>query len=376
MTPAEKWVAARVYAHQGVLSFREIATQLGVSPSTVSRYLAPQSASAPRCGKKRGVPRSVLRRRALIMSIVQETVTVISNRGKTERSQKSVRTYRKFPSVRAVAREMGARGHTVSFKTVQRDLHASGMTARKKQRGPRRMVGDAEKRIEFSEAWLKRTDDMPRILFSDEKICDTNDHGSQYEWCRGGEEPSRMEREKFSPRIHVWGCIGVGVKVLVKLDAGSVTMESYRDQCLKPIVKLFKNRIFQQDGAKPHNGQESLIRHHGAELLASWPPRSPDLSPIERIWAIIQQKVDKSAPANEEQLWKFWKREWDAIDQRVVDSLVWSFADGLRECVAVKGRTISWGSVKAKKGKQSKKKLISQFFRKKATPLACFTHGT
>ena len=62
--------------------------------------------------------------------------------------------------------------------------------------------------------------------------------------------------------------------------------------------------IFQQDGAPAHNAaktqqwcQASLP---GFWAKGVWLGNSPDLSPIENLWAIVQDKLDKMAPATSE----------------------------------------------------------------------------
>lgn len=53
---------------------------------------------------------------------------------------------------------------------------------------------------------------------------------------------------------------------------------------------MFKQSfIFQQDNARPHigSGVELFLTSEGIPLL-KWPGNSPDLSPIENAWGIVQ----------------------------------------------------------------------------------------
>ena len=62
--------------------------------------------------------------------------------------------------------------------------------------------------------------------------------------------------------------------------------------------------IFQQDGAPPHNAAKTQqwcqANLSGFWAKGVWPGNSPDLSPIENLWAIVHDKLDKMAPATSE----------------------------------------------------------------------------
>ena len=76
------------------------------------------------------------------------------------------------------------------------------------------------------------------------------------------------------------------------------------------------------------------------ETLKGWPARSPDLSPIENMWSIVQSRVDRLAPSGREELWVSVKKAWDDVPIEQVNNLVGSFPTRLRKVVSVKGRTI------------------------------------
>ena len=58
--------------------------------------------------------------------------------------------------------------------------------------------------------------------------------------------------------------------------------------------------IFQQDGAPAHTAliSQAWLRTNFPSFWNKeiWPPNSPDLSPIENMWAILKEKVNKVDP--------------------------------------------------------------------------------
>ena len=51
-----------------------------------------------------------------------------------------------------------------------------------------------------------------------------------------------LGRDRWAPKVHFWGLIGVGVKKLVVLPQTAITADICRDHCLKKSLQLFKNK--------------------------------------------------------------------------------------------------------------------------------------
>jgi len=103
--------------------------------------------------------------------------------------------------------------------------------------------------------------------------------------------------EKFPKGIMVAGGLsrnGVGRLIFVTGTMSSFSylqaVESYKSD----IERLDNNLFFQQDNASCHVGKKSLefINQKFKNHLEIWPPNSPDLSPIEELWAIVQDKLN------------------------------------------------------------------------------------
>jgi transposase len=180
--------------------------------------------------------------------------------------------------------------------------------------------------------------DARSVVFSDEKMFDVNDHTCVWEWVPEDQEATPRTQERWCAKIHVWGMIGVGVRELVILPSCKVTSSVYIRSCLCKVRSTLASNglVFQQDNAPSHTADNvrAWFARNQVNVLADWPPRSPDLSPIENLWAYLQRKVSECGPLSEDDLRKFVTQEWNKIPQSLIDGLVLSFNDRLKSVLA------------------------------------------
>lgn len=70
-----------------------------------------------------------------------------------------------------------------------------------------------------------------------------------------------------------------------------------------------------EDGAKVHEGYARLPRiQHGVRGF-DWPPSSPDLNPIEKVWRWMKGELNKMAykPRTKEHLIEVLQSLWDRV---------------------------------------------------------------
>jgi transposase len=102
--------------------------------------------------------------------------------------------------------------------------------------------------------------------------------------------------------------------------------------------------VLQQDGAKAHTAKRTLayLGRKGVALLESWPARSPDLNPIETLWAILQRRVSKRFPTTYQELVVAVEAELRQLRDNELDSVTRLCATFRTRCrdVAAKGGTV------------------------------------
>ena len=103
--------------------------------------------------------------------------------------------------------------------------------------------------------------------------------------------------------------------------------------------------VFMQDNAPCHKTKliiDFFNRKHIQTL--DWPAQSPDLNPIENLWAYIKKKRTKKfgPPKSKAQLIEQVMSIWDEFDQELIQNLAKSISNRLKEVSKVKGNYTSY----------------------------------
>ncbi|CAB5369723.1 unnamed protein product [Rhizophagus irregularis] len=155
------------------------------------------------------------------------------------------------------------------------------------------------------ENWTERK--WKRVLFSDESTFTQFQQGRQgMVWREPGEElnPDCISvTVKHSPSKMFWGCFSwSGLGPIVPLN-GSVTGQTHAQVINDFVVPTLHthfpqgNGIFQEDNAVPHrSGVATAARENAGIVTLDWPAQSPDINPIENIWAEMKMMIRRRSP--------------------------------------------------------------------------------
>lgn len=243
---------------------------------------------------------------------------------------------------------------SITSKTIRNYLQRLGFVSRIAVKKPLLSSTNIVKRNEFAKQYILKTNEFwSNVVFSDETKFNLfgNDNKSKV-WRKCGEryeEKNTIPTVKFGGgSLMCWGCFSIyGTGELYFIDGimdRIIYLEILKTSLKSSIVKfnLEGNFVFQQDNDPKHTGKTIKAYFEEEKIIVlPWPSQSPDLNPIEHLWAYIKQILGNKS-RNKDDLKKEIKLIWDKITPEFCKKLIYSMPKRLEEVIKKGGKNTKY----------------------------------
>lgn len=253
-----------------------------------------------------------------------------------------------------------ALNHGISCRSVARILKREKYHPYKPQLVQELLDGDSDRRIEFCERMMEICNNDQHftynLLFSDEAtFClngTVNRHNCRY-WSIDNPHWMLETHTQHPQKLNVWAGIFRNRIIGPFFINGTLTAQRYldllRDQVVPSIEEdgqLPANIWLQQDGAPPHYAlnvrnflnETFTNRWIGRRGFIEWPPRSPDLNPLDFfLWGHLKSVVYTRRPHNLDELQQRIIEGMQLIREETLANVIQEFVHRLAYCQEVNG---------------------------------------
>ena len=196
-------------------------------------------------------------------------------------------------------------------------------------------------------------DDFYDWIWTDESKANMfGSDGIRYTWRKPN---SPLSARDFTPtakygggKLLFWICFCARrVGELVKID-GIMNADDYISilkvgyfKSLRKWSRTVRNTMFMQHKDSEHKADKTIKFVHEKKLkLVDWPAQSPDLNPLENLWAIVKQRVYNFPilPKNKDKLWARVQEVWYSITPKQCRKLIASAPERIQAVAKSKGR--------------------------------------
>lgn len=187
-----------------------------------------------------------------------------------------------------------------------------------------------------------------QVVFSDEKrFCLDGPDGFAFYWQDLRQEPRIFsKRQQGGQAIMVWAAMTYNGLSNMCLTSDNMDSIMYCNILGTEMLRFAHESasdtfLFQQDGASVHRSNYTLDWLDSNDVyLLPWPAKSPDLNPIENLWAVLARKVYRNQRQfrNVDDLKNAVIEEWNGITSSLTKNLISSMPKRCLETIKRQGK--------------------------------------
>lgn len=272
----------------------------------------------------------------------------------------------KRATLQKVTNLFSSRVKPASPSTIRRRLQDLGRNAYLAKRKPLLKP----EHLRAHRRWVRETAhrNMHTVMWTDEAQMCTNPKGQVWVRCLRSE---RYQNDTLAPRFAkehtfmVWAAIWHGGRTpLIRLDlsqsrskGGGFNSDLYIEQVLRPVLKPAYDRlrrswrgygrspVVMEDNSRIHLAEKCEAERMRLGIPTIFhPPNSPDLNPIEHVWAELKRRIRnlETRPRSEEELWEACQKVWEEIPINFINKVVHSMYYRRRAVQRARGGATRW----------------------------------
>lgn len=271
-------------------------------------------------------------------------------------------------SAKELAPYLSSFGFTISERHLRRIAASLGFSRRIARTKPFLTKTHQQMRLAYAIAHLSDTlQDWQRTIFTDESSVRFDRAARVWVWRLDGEA---MKEDCLVPKfqkgpgsVMLWGAIWYGGRSeLFTFDCseskgkkGGVTGEIYTKQIVQGPMKDIWKRVnnnwrgfggarILEDNAPVHTDDARAVGEGQRFIYVDHPPASPDLNPIENVWAVLKHDLARlqPRPTRKDDMVVAANKAWHAIPQAVIDNAILSMPKRLEAVRKAKGMSIDY----------------------------------
>lgn len=255
----------------------------------------------------------------------------------------------KFTTPRHIKRKLGL---DVSFRTIDRRLIEHGLFGRVARHKKKFSDEEKRKRLSFAEGYKSWTaEDWMRVEFADEKLFLGEGFWGQVFVRRPKGEALNpaycVDQDPHPVKVSAWACFsghGLGYMYIFNENMDAKKLKKILGTHLIESAELHfdvehaEQWWLLQDNAPQH--KSFLVRawlfNHGIQCI-DFPPYSPDLNPIENLWADLARRVEEFQCDTMEELQDIVAEQWKETDTELLRKLARSMPERCQAVIDAKG---------------------------------------
>lgn len=238
----------------------------------------------------------------------------------------------------------------LSVRTIQRSIHEDLKYNSRKAR-PKPMITKKQKenRVKFCKKYSDwDINKWRKVLWSDEAIFYVSGNKPGRVYRPAGSDPYLPKythgTTKYPDSLMVWASFaygGTGPFVILPKNI-RLNGQNYLELLMDHLPDAFEEAnasFFMQDGAPCHTCAAVVgwLRDCQVDFYDDWPGNSPDLNPIENLWALMKRKLRKCDTSTIPKLEAALLRIWRDFDPSLLKNLADSAPERLKKCLKRRG---------------------------------------